>query len=70
MLPLVGGAGRILLVTFGLLRSESEHARLNPLGSVAVGSVLCGRSETPPATEKANEKKPCEIGMQRLENKI
>ena len=39
-LPFVGGAGRILLATLGLLRSEREHARLKPLESVTVGSVL------------------------------
>ena len=39
-LPFVGGAGRILLATLGLLRSDREQARLKPLESVTVGSVL------------------------------
>jgi len=36
-LPVIGGAGSNLR---GLLRSEREQARLSPLSSLAVGSVL------------------------------
>ncbi len=36
-LPVIGGAGSSLR---GLLRSEREQARLSPLSSLAVGSVL------------------------------
>ena len=53
-LPFVGGAGRILLETLGLFKSEREQARLKPLESVTVGSVLWGRSAT--ANQKVKEK--------------
>ena len=52
-LPFVGGAGKILLVTLGLFKSDSEHALLRLLGSELLGSVLLGRSEG--AWETANE---------------
>ena len=60
--PIVGGAGRSLLVTAGLLRSDREHALRKELPfSILLGSVLLGRLLTSASNEIQREREEYKV---------